>query len=83
MARAQNYNFKFVGRKIVWCFIALKNFKKFGESQLFQTSCEFVIFQIRIDFLNKNCNKQLLDEVCDMQNYQCRGKSYQPSQRRG
>ena len=49
-------NFKFVGRKFVWCFIALKNFKKIAESKPLKTSCEFVIFQIRIDFLNKNSN---------------------------
>ena len=36
--------------------LPLKISKKFAKSKPLKTSCEFVIFQIRIDFLNKNSN---------------------------
>ena len=50
-------DFKLVVQKFVRCFIAVQNFKKFGlGSKPFKTSCEFIFFQIRIDFLKKSSN---------------------------
>ena len=38
------------------CFIAVQISRNLVESKPFKTSCEFIFFQIRIDFLEKSSN---------------------------
>ena len=56
----QNLNLKVIlsllDENLFGVLLPLKISKNLRPSKPLKTSCEFVIFQIRIDFLNKNSN---------------------------